>query len=122
MIQLSLRSKTDDLLWFTVFHEINHILRHSKKEMFVEFDKREVSRSPEEDEADQFAAEQLIPKSEFEKWIQSCLSITSSDIQSFAREQGIAPGIIVGRLQFVKKIQFSSPLNSLKTRYKWENS
>ena len=122
MIQLSLRGKTDDLLWFTVFHEINHILHHSKKEMFVEFDKREASRGPEEDEADQYAAEQLLPKAEFENWVQDRISISTTDVQSFAKEQGIAPSIIVGRLQFTKKIHFSSPLNSLKVRYTWGNS
>jgi HTH-type transcriptional regulator / antitoxin HigA len=38
LIQLSLRYKTDDHLWFTFFHEIGHVLLHGKKEVFLEGD------------------------------------------------------------------------------------
>jgi Zn-dependent peptidase ImmA (M78 family) len=30
LIQLSFRYQTDDHLWFTLFHEIAHVLRHDK--------------------------------------------------------------------------------------------
>ena len=36
MVQLSLRGKFEDLLWFTFFHEAGHILLHGKKEVFIE--------------------------------------------------------------------------------------
>ena len=36
MIQLSLRYKTDDHLWFTFFHEIGHVLRHGKTDVWIE--------------------------------------------------------------------------------------
>ena len=36
IIQLSLRYKTNDHLWFTFFHEAGHILLHGKKELFIE--------------------------------------------------------------------------------------
>lgn len=121
MIQLSLRGKTDDLLWFTIFHELSHVLHHSKKEMFVEFSKPEGTRPPEEDEADRLAAEQLIPRGQFESWVQNRIDITAADIRTFANDLGIAPGIIVGRLQFIKKIPYSSALSKLKVRYDWED-
>jgi len=35
LIQLSLRYKTDDHLWFTFFHDAGHILLHGKREMFL---------------------------------------------------------------------------------------
>ncbi len=35
LIQLSLRYKTDDHLWFTFFHEAAHILLHNKRDVFV---------------------------------------------------------------------------------------
>ena len=35
LIQLSLRYKTDDHLWFTFFHGAGHILLHGKREMFL---------------------------------------------------------------------------------------
>ena len=36
LIQLSVRHKTDDHLWFSFFHEAAHILLHSKKDVFVD--------------------------------------------------------------------------------------
>ena len=63
LIQLSLRGKTTDILWFTIFHEIGHIIKHSKKEIFIEIDDKSVEKSLEELEADQYAAETLIPSS-----------------------------------------------------------
>ncbi|VAW51008.1 Antitoxin HigA / unknown domain [hydrothermal vent metagenome] len=36
VIQISLRYKTDDHLWFIFFHEAGHILLHGKKELFLE--------------------------------------------------------------------------------------
>ena len=36
IIQLSLRGKSDDLLWFTFFHEAGHILRHGKRRVFLD--------------------------------------------------------------------------------------
>jgi HTH-type transcriptional regulator / antitoxin HigA len=36
IIALSLRRRRNDIFWFTLFHEMCHILRHSKKETFVD--------------------------------------------------------------------------------------
>ena len=36
ILQLSLRGKTDDFLWFTFFHETAHILKHGKRDVFIE--------------------------------------------------------------------------------------
>ena len=36
IIQLSLRGKTDDHLWFSFFHEAGHILLHGKRDVFIE--------------------------------------------------------------------------------------
>jgi Zn-dependent peptidase ImmA (M78 family) len=36
VIQLSLYLKTNDHLWFTIFHEACHIIRHGRRNIFVE--------------------------------------------------------------------------------------
>lgn len=119
LIQLSIRGKTADILWFTIFHELGHILKHSKKEMFVEIDDRSAEKTPEENEADEFAAETLIPRSRLTAWLQASITANTTNIQKLADDLGIAPGIIVGRLQHIKKLRFDSTLNSLKFRYQW---
>lgn len=118
MIQLSGRGKYDDLFWFTLFHELNHILHHSKKELFVHFDKKtEVPRGPEEDEADKHAEEQLLPSADFENWMSKHYNIAANDVIAFAKEQGISPGIVVGRLANRGHILYSNPLCKLRVSF-----
>ena len=97
LIQLSLRYKTDDMLWFTLFHEAAHILLHGKKDVFLEC---RGNRDGKEDEANQWAAETLIPSKEWGRFMSSRNDrITVFEIRSFARELGIAPSIVLGQLQ-----------------------
>lgn len=113
LIQLSLRYKTDDQLWFTFFHEAAHILLHGK-ETRIEWDGIDEIR---EHEANQFATQFLIPTEHYEKLIMS-RPIGAKTILQFARDLGIAPGIVVGRLQHDHVIPFRH-LNKLKRRLDW---
>ncbi len=114
LIQLSLRHKSDDHLWFTFFHEAGHILHHGKKDVFVDDGKDRDSR---EAEADQFAADLLIPPRE---WATFCAGPRRSgeDVSKFAAKIGVAPGIVVGRLQHERLLP-QSHLNHLKRRFVW---
>jgi HTH-type transcriptional regulator/antitoxin HigA len=96
LILLSDRYKADDSFWFSFFHEAAHILLHSKKELFVsEADQGDNASEQEENEANAFAANQLIPR-QYAYRLRELRSDT--DVVRFAREVGIAPGIVVGRL------------------------
>jgi HTH-type transcriptional regulator / antitoxin HigA len=97
---LSLRYKTDDHLWFTFFHEAAHILLHGKREVFLE-DDDVVSDDlhTKEEEADHFASEFLIPTEELRRFHPRGTYYSHEDIIEFAQRLGIAPGIVVGRLQ-----------------------
>jgi len=54
LIQLSLRGKWADIFWFTLFHEIGHLLLHGRRDVFIEWvDRGEDNR---ETEADKFAS------------------------------------------------------------------
>jgi len=115
IIQLSLRYKTDDHLWFTFFHEAGHILLHGKKELFLEgangldLDK--------EREANNFSEQELIPAQKFSTFIAD-RNYNKASITSFAQSIGIAPGIVVGQLQH-KKLLDVTYCNGLKQRFKW---
>ncbi|MFC8641115.1 ImmA/IrrE family metallo-endopeptidase [Streptomyces globisporus] len=113
VVQLSLRYKTDDQFWFTVFHELGHVLLHGKQEVRVEADKRGDSEEPQEVEANQFSRDLLIPPHHSQK-LDSLRSISS--VQNFAREIGVAPGIVVGRLHHEKKWPHRNG-NALKRRF-----
>jgi HTH-type transcriptional regulator/antitoxin HigA len=96
VIALSDRYKKDDHFWFTFFHEAAHLLLHSKKETFVD-DGSENDML--EDEADRFARNLLIPPDRAHE-LNSLR--TDTDVKEFAKDIGIAPGIVVGRMQHDK--------------------
>lgn len=95
IIMISDRGKKDDILWFTLFHEIAHLIKHSKKEVFVDLEKDESSDI--ELEADEYAKNILIPNNIYNKFIQN--SIDEDLIKEFSKENNISTGIVVGRLQ-----------------------
>ena len=96
VIQLSLRFRTNDHFWFSFFHELGHILLHGKKETFL--DDFKASTDQKEKDANLFACKALIPDAEFERL--KTLRYSNRDvIKRFSGEIGIAPGIVVGRLQ-----------------------
>ena len=116
LIQLSLRYKTDDQLWFTFFHEAGHILKHGKRAVFLEGEKR--SEGTEEEEADRFASDLLIPPSALRAFVEDA-NFSRTYIVRFAREIEIAPGIVVGRLQHEGLLEWNSSCNRLKKTFRW---
>jgi HTH-type transcriptional regulator / antitoxin HigA len=114
LIQLSLRHKTDDHLWFAFFHEAGHVLLHGKQDLFLEINSTD---DPKEQEANNFAANFLIPEAELQQFIKSN-QYTQTAIQQFATKVGIAPGIVVGRLQHAKLLPHAH-CNDLKRRFAW---
>jgi len=114
LVQLSLRYKTDDHLWFTFFHEVGHILLHGKKEVFVEWDGSDTEK---EKQADRFASESLIPSAQW-KTIHWMGIYSKAAIRNVAAQVGVAPGIVVGRLQHEQLLP-PSHCNDLKQRYQF---
>lgn len=114
LIQLSLKYKTDDQLWFTFFHEAGHILLHGKRSVFVE-EHPGREDTPEEREANAFAGDCLIPPSH--RRVLPLLK-TKAAIRSFAQELGVSPGIVVGRLQHDGFLP-QSHCNDLKVKLRW---
>lgn len=112
MICLNLRGKSNDRFWFTFFHEAGHILNDSKKETFIDVDYQD---DPREHQANQFAASLLIPTSHNQE-LQGLTAYPA--VEAFARRIGIAPGIVVGRLQREGVIGYHQ-FNALKQRLQW---
>jgi len=111
LIQMSCRHKTDDHVWFTFFHEAAHILLHGKKEGFL--DDRIEDSEKEEREANSFAANALIPSASMNSLVRQ-RPLSKEKILSFANALGISPGIVVGQLQWRKRLPPVTTLNKLK--------
>lgn len=120
IIQLSLRHKSDDHFWFSFFHEAAHVLRR-KREAFVDAaDAEREDADKEEQAADRFARDSLISPSDYVDFV-AARSFTSEAVRHFAKQQGIAPGIVVGRLQREHLLD-RSHLNDLKKSIQWARS
>ena len=111
MIQLSLRYRWEDHFWFSFFHEAGHLLLHGKRNVFI--DQPNGSTDEFEVEANKFAQDLLIPPSH-----DSLLPNlkTADEIRTFANLIGIAPGIVVGRLQRESLLSYNQ-FNNLRRRF-----
>jgi addiction module HigA family antidote len=88
LVQLSLSYKTDDQLWFTFFHEAGHILLHGKRQVFLEIDHKD--REKEEREADAFASNMLINRTEWQRFITQGSYHTESDSDTLNPLKGMS--------------------------------
>lgn len=113
VVQLSMRFRKDDQFWFTLFHELGHVLLHPRNEVFIDDDVEDAARKQMETDADRFATETLIP---FE-FTSSLRDLRSQDaVVRFAHQLQISPGIVVGRLQHDGHVPHTH-FNKLKRTY-----
>jgi HTH-type transcriptional regulator/antitoxin HigA len=118
VIQLSFRGMMHDILWFNFFHELGHILLHSKEKTWL--DDFSEDQEVHELEANQFAAATLIPDASWATF-RSSGRFTSSAVREFANEVGIASSIVAGRLhreELVSRTQLLDLRISLADRIK----
>lgn len=114
IIQLSFRYRSDDHFWFTLFHEIAHLILHRSSPLFVEG--ADYISGEEEVEADRFAQSALIRPDYEEEML--TLGMNFKKVMRFARRAGVSAGIVVGQMQKRGMIRYDQ-LNFLKTRYDW---
>lgn len=102
IIQLTLKGKRADSFWFTLLHEIAHIVEHNSKD----FHMQDEDNLKLEDEADNIARNWLIPDDEYNKFkLKGNTSLES--ILRFSKYMKIHPCIVIGRLQHDKIIDWS---------------
>jgi HTH-type transcriptional regulator / antitoxin HigA len=97
VIQLSLRHKSDDQFWFTLFHEAGHLLSSTRRLDFLDSAEPEPNDDAEE-AADKFARDVLLPAGEYVMFVEAS-DFSTTAVRRFAQRQAVAPGIVVGRLQ-----------------------
>lgn len=108
VVGLTVRGKDADKFWFSLFHELGHIL-------LGHINQSNGTTIEDENAADNFAKETLIPTAEFNAFT-SLNDFSKASIYSFAQEQNILCGIVVGRLQKEGFINYNR-CNDLKTKY-----
>lgn len=105
LIQLTNRYKRYDSFWFTFFHEAGHIIKHGKKDIFLEMDGYSDNEPEKEKEADEFAASCILSKQQ-ETEIVSNLPLQDLEIKRFAARFNTHPSMIIGRLLYLGRISY----------------
>ena len=105
-VQITGRHKRNDIFWFTLFHELGHILLHGKKDIFLEDIDYDDKQREKEEEADLFASKVLLSQAEENEIIRNG-DFSSAKIRFYAKKFNVHPGIIVGRLQHKKLLSFA---------------
>ena len=114
LLMLSFRYLSDDHFWFAYFHEVGHLLLHGESRIFLEGEGR--LSTAEEEEANTFAANALIPVEFHDELLN--LPTNGVAVMRFARHVGVSPGIVVGQMQH-RGILRRNQLNNLKRRFTW---
>lgn len=96
VLTMTIRQLYADVFWLTLFYEIEHLLNWDiGKKQYVDFVNL---RSEMKDKADEFEKETLINEKDYEVF-KGENKLTESSIIDFAKEQNVAPFIVVGRIQ-----------------------
>ena len=110
VLGLTLRGGYADMFWFSLFHELGHIICGHLSD--------NTSNSEEkEEEADRYAQSALIPDKQYHEFI-GRESFSKGEITYFSSMIGIAPWIVLGRLQKENHVPYDWH-SSLKVKYKF---
>ena len=115
VIALSVRYDRIDWFWHTVMHEMAHVKNRDGTEApTLDTDLVGVDAQPFEDkgdaekEADLFAVNYLVSQARLEEFIARVHPLYSKlKITAFANSNEVHPGIVVGQLQYRKKIAYA---------------
>lgn len=106
VLAITLRYDRLDNFWFTLLHELGHIVLHLRDpsdEVFVDSLEDGTGDDQEaEAEADAFAKDSLIPR---DTWLRSDAHRLGSEssVISLAKQLGIHPAIVAGRIRYERK-------------------
>lgn len=103
LLCMTFRQKRADIFWFSLFHELGHLINGDGKKKFIDFESVE---SEQEKKADSFAQNQLINKKDYDKFLKE-RDFSLEKITVFAKEQNVLPCIVIGRLQTDKYLNWS---------------
>lgn len=104
LVQISDYHKQYDIFWFSFLHELGHILLHGKRDIFIEGIDYPQRDAKKEKEANDFAAECLVP-AKTEKRLRQ-MPFSQANVMEFCRREGIHPAFVVGRMHHLGLLDY----------------
>lgn len=112
MLMVNDRRLNADSFWFTLYHEIGHIIN---RDYGISFEKKV---GEQEDAADKYAENSLIPSERYQEFLKK-KQFDLRAVVAFASQIGRDPGIVLGRLQNDGIVGFDDwTMRSLRHKYK----
>lgn len=112
---LTIRGKKADRFWFSLFHEIGHLINGDLNVRFVDFDS---VKSETEAAADKFARNTLIDDSMYSAFVQANKYHNLHDIKEFSNKAGVPHWITIGRLHNDEWLDWSYFASEIPS-YEW---
>lgn len=110
---MTIRQSFSDIFWFTLFHEIGHLLNDDFNNQYIDYSFIE---SEIEKKADLFARNILINEDSYKEFVKNG-KFDIDTINKFAKSQNVKPGIVIGRIQ--NELNDYTFMASYRERYKW---
>lgn len=110
VVVLSMRFDRIDSFWYTLTHELGHVIHNDRFSIDIDLVGRKPSQSEPAQEiaADEFASTLLVPREELDDFVARVAPLYSKQkIDGFAARLGVHPGIVVGQLHYRDKISYS---------------
>lgn len=114
---LTIRGSYADIFWFSLFHELGHIVNGDLSRPGNYIDAEISLNSVREIAADNFAKNSLLEPDGFQHFLDRGI-YSYSAIESHARVQKVPSYIVIGRLQKEDRIPWDR-FSKYKLRYKW---
>lgn len=102
MLAINDCGKAADRIWFTLFHELGHVLHNHKRHLTISLKKNSLL-DDEEKAANIFAEDSLIDRANYDKFVNDG-DFSIDSIIEFSESEQIAPFVVIGRLQNDKYI------------------
>lgn len=115
LLCLTIRGKYADIFWFSLFHEIAHILYEDFEHGYVDYDFEE---NETENRANEFASDILITPDSYSDFVNNA-DFSLDAINSIAKKNNIPNFIVIGRLQKQELIPWTE-YTDFKIRYEWK--
>lgn len=111
---MTIRQSFSDIFWFTLFHEIGHLINDDITEQFIDYT---FIDGKIEKKADEFASNILIPEKDYIDF-KNKGKFDVESIKEFSNKHCVKPGILVGRIQ--RDLDDYRFLANLREQYIWK--